>query len=229
MSAMNLSRIIASLMLAAMAVHHYLAVRLPAGIDQYDQRIRDAAGFVPDHIGVWVGTDEKVPTQAINTLRPNVIISRRYVNLETGASVGLLIVHCADAHHMVGHYPLRCYPLSGWELQTSQKRDWNAADRKITGMEYHFTMSSEDAGLGPAGQEKTITVANFLLRPGMILRDMDGLSKSIVGAAGPSLGAGQIQVYCQSDMPQAQLDAAVKALIEGYRPVLDAILSSPTN
>jgi hypothetical protein len=227
MSATNLPRIIAAVMLAAMAVHHYLTVRMPAGIEEYDQRIRAAAAQVPDHIGPWVSTDEAVPTQAVNTLRPNLIISRRYVNLETGVSVGLLIVHCADAHHMVGHYPLRCYPLRGWQLQSSQQRDWTAGDRTITGMEYHFTMSGDDSGMGPVGPDRAIVVDNCLLRPGMILRDMDGLSKSIVGASGPAMGAAQIQVYCSPNLSQAQLDVAVKTLVEGYRPVLDAILSNP--
>ena len=227
MSAMNLSRTIAAVMLAAMAVHHHLTVRMPAGVEEYDQRVRESVALVPDHIGPWVASDETVPAQAVNTLRPNLIISRRYVNLETGVSVGLLLVHCADAHHMVGHYPLRCYPLRGWELQSSEPRDWTAGDRTITGMEYHFKMTSADSGRGPGSPEESLTVANCLLRPGMVLRDMDGLSKSIVGAAGPSLGAGQIQVYCESSLPQAQLDAAVKALVEGYRPVLDAILSNP--
>jgi hypothetical protein len=41
------------------------------------------------------------------------------------------------------------------------------------------------------------------------------------------MGAAQIQVYCSPNLSHAQLDVAVKTLVEGYRPVLDAILSNP--
>jgi hypothetical protein len=215
-------RVLAVALLAAVGAHRYATIRRPAAVGQYHEAIRAAAASIPPNVGGWVGSEIPVPAQAIRVLAPNAIISRRYVNVENGTSAGLLFVHCSDAHDMAGHFPLRCYPAAGWDLRAARSREWAAGDLRVTGSEYEFTRRSRDG----AGGETTLVVANCLLRPGgLILPDMNSMTKSIVGAGGQSSGAGQIQVYFDAATTPQQRDAAVEALLGGYRPLVDAVLA----
>lgn len=226
MNATTIYRMLAAVLLAGIGLQRYASFHKSAGVDQYQEHIRTTAAAVPSRIGSWVGEDVHVPAQALTVLKPNVMLSRHYVNVENGHTAGLLLVHCGDAHHMVGHFPLRCYPANGWELRGSCSRDWAVGGLLIAGTEYEFHKELP----GPGGGEQSIVVANCLLRPGnKILRDMDSLSKTIIGAGGSSSGAGQIQIYFDSAVPQAQRDAAIMSLIQGYRPVIEAILAEPAD
>ena len=226
MSVFNINRTLAVLIITGIAVHQHLAFYRTPGIDQYHANVRAAAGTVPTRIGPWIGQDVPTRVQALTVLRPNVMISRRYVNVETGGGVSVMLVHCVDAHSMVGHFPGRCYPADGWTLKQSTPRDWVVSGRTLTGTEYEFTMSDDLDG-GQSTQD--IIVANCLLRPGgLILRDMDSMSNSILGAEGQGLGAGQLQVIFDAAVPQDQRDAVISSLIAGYKPVLDAILATPS-
>ena len=224
MSAAVVYRVAAAVLLAGAATHRYATVRRPAGVDDYHRRVRDAAAAVPRHIDGWVGEDVPVPAQAIRVLDPNVIISRRYLNVENGLTAGLLFVHCSDAHDMAGHFPVRCYRARGWDVRASRPRDWAAGGLLLTGYEYEFVAgTAEGPGAGAA-----IVVENCLFRPGgQVLRDMDTMTRSIVGAGGQASGAAQIQIYFEDGVPQDRRDAAVEALVRGYRPLIDAVLAGP--
>ena len=221
-SASTTYRVVAAVMLAAIATHRYATVRRPAGIDDYHRRVREAAATVPDYIGGWVGEEVPVPAQAIRVLDPNVIISRKYLNVENGVTAGVLFVHCSDAHDMAGHFPLRCYPARGWDVRASRSRDWKVGDLLVTGSEYEFTADMLEGRRVNAA----MVVDNCLLRPGgQVLRDMETMTRSIVGAGGQSSGAAQLQVYFDAAVPQDRRDEAVEALVKGYRPVIDAVLA----
>ncbi len=186
--------------------------------------IRGAAALVPTRIGTWIGQDVDVPVQALAVLKPNVMISRRYTNVENGTVAGLMLVHCGNAHHMAGHFPLRCYPARGWVLQSAESRDWDAGGINITGSEYHFHLDA----LSNHADDQSIVVVNCLLRPnGQILRDMDHMSRTIIGAGGAASGAGQLQVYFDSSVPREQRDAAVETVLGGCKPLIQAILANP--
>jgi hypothetical protein len=223
--ATGISRLLAVALLGAMALQNSLTVHRGGNVDRYDARIRDAADQIPARIGPWIGRDVKVPARAQTVLQPNVLISREYVNVETGQRAGFVLVHCDDAHHMIGHFPLRCYPADGWKVVSVRPRDWKVGDLRLMGTEYEFSM--REIG-GQINGERQITVANCLLRPnGLVLRDMESLSNSIIGAEGQATGAGQVQIYFDSDEPQSLRDDAIASLVAGYRPVIDAILGDP--
>jgi hypothetical protein len=212
------------MLIVAIGVQRYAAGRHSPDVARYQENIRLAAGQVPDRIGGWVGQEAPVPAQALTVLKPNVMLSRRYVNVENGQTAGVMLVHCSDAHHMVGHFPLRCYPARGWKVQSSKPSEWIIGDLHLTGTEYQFTKES----LG--GGDESLVVANCLLRPGhRVLRNMEELSATLGGAGGTSSGAGQIQVYFQANVPADQREQAIGALLRGYRPVLDAVLATPGN
>jgi hypothetical protein len=212
-------RTLAAVVLAGIAAHRYAAVRTPADVGEYHRRVREAGGAVPAHIGGWVGSDTAVPAQAVRLLDPNLLVSRHYVNVEDGRSAGFLLVHCADAHDMAGHFPPRCYPAAGWTLRARRPREWTVGGLRVAGFEYDFSKDSLE-------EHRGITVASTLLRPGgQVFPDMAAMTRSILGAGGQSSGAGQLQVYFDDDrLSQDQRDAAVVALLGGYRPVIDAIL-----
>jgi hypothetical protein len=218
----TLYRVLGLALLAAMGAQRYLVDHRSPDVTLYHERIRAAADRVPSRIGPWIGQDSDVPAQALTVLKPNVLISRRYVNVESGITGGVLLVHCSDAHHMVGHFPLRCYPARGWDVRGSEPRDWTVGGIRLTGMEYQFTRQTR------GGEEQSLVVANCLLRPaGRTLRNMEELSATLTGNDGTSSGAGQVQVFFPSSVPAEQREEAIGILLEGYRPLLEAILAKP--
>jgi hypothetical protein len=215
----------AVLMLAGLGAHRLAVVHRPAEVAAHHRHIREVAASIgPGEIHGWIGQDNAIPLQTMRVLDPNVIISRRYVNVESGTVAGFLLVHCSDAHDMAGHFPLRCYPADGWERRGARPREWRVGDLVVQGMEYQF--SRRERFVQQA--ESNIVVCNFLLRPGQLLPDMDAMTASIVGAGGQSSGAGQVQVYFDASVPQENRDQAVVALVGGYRPLIDAMLASAT-
>ncbi len=196
----------------------------PADVAATMAAIRASVEKVPNRIDGWVGKDIPPSIQATTLLKPNVIISRQYINVDTGMPIGFLLVHCSDAHDMAGHFPLRCYPAQDWKVISSEAKDWVASDMSVPGMEYKFT---KDATIGGKG-EASITVANFLLRPGHIVRDMDAMVSLIRGAGGQAQGAAQVQVCFYGEVPPEFRDRTVKSFITAYEPVIRAILADPT-
>jgi hypothetical protein len=223
MRTLSIWRLLTAALLVLIGGQRYLSTQRTTGVESYHQRIKEAARRVPLQIGPWVGQNVPVPPQAVSLLDPNVILSRRYVNVENGATASVLLVHCSDAHDILGHYPPRCFRGQGWDLVDSRSRDWTAGDLRLPGMEYRFRRAAEGFG---ATNESSIVFANALLRPdGQVLRDMEELTRSAAGANGPLWGAGQFQVCMDASIPQEHRDAAANALLEGYRPVVDAILA----
>ena len=219
----NVYRLLAGLILAAIGIQHAVAMHRPASTVRYHERVKAAAELVSKHIGPWVGEDVPVAVQATTLLRPNVMVSRRYVNIENGLTAGFLFVHCSDAHAMAGHFPLRCYPARGWDVRNSAVRDWSVDGLAISGMEYTF--SSPENSTSPH-QPQLVVVANFLLRPGVkVLRDMDAMVSSVIGAGGPASGAGQMQIYFDASVPQEDRDAAIVTLVGGYADSIRTILA----
>jgi hypothetical protein len=219
-------RLLALLVLTAIGAQRLVVMHKPAEVKLYQQHIREAAAAVPTQIDGWIGRDTRLPTQALNLLTPNAYVSREYTNVETGMRANVLLVHCSDAHDMAGHFPLRCYPADGWTCSSATARDWNIGNFNMTGMEYEFYKSET---VGQSKAEESIVVANCLLRPGQVLRDMDAMTATIVGAGGQSSGAGQIYVLFDASVPQAERAKAIKTLVGGYRPVIDAILAPANN
>ena len=221
----NISRVAAIVFLGAIAVQNYAARLSTPDLDAYRAEIRATAAAIPNRIGSWIGQDVSVPTRAVTVLQPNVLISRDYLNVENGLHAGVLFVHCSDAHHIVGHFPARCYPADGWQLVRSGPVDWHAGNLRLTGTEYEFFM--QEIGEDFSGQQRII-VDNCLLRPGgLVLRDMDGVSRSIIGATGQSTGAAEIQFYFAATVGKTQRDQAISELTAGYRPLIDAVLATP--
>jgi hypothetical protein len=212
----------AAIMIVAFGAHRLFASSPLPGADKYHARVRAQAAAEPLNIGPWVGQPVAVPSRASRMLQPNVIISRRYLNVEDGQSAGFLLVHCSNAHHMAGHFPLRCYPAEGWTLRSSHPQDYVVGSLVLRATEYEFTMDAP-------GRTRSMTVINCLLLPGgKVVRDMNEMVKAVVGVSGQNAGAGQIQVYFDGIPPEAQRAQTLDALVTGHSQVLAAILADPS-
>jgi hypothetical protein len=131
--------------------------------------------------GSWSGKDTEMPTPAIQLLRPNAILSRRYKNEARNEFVDFLIVDCGDARDLQGHYPPNCYPAQGEnELLDERKlRVWHLPHMDITGVEYHFAPKSQTSD----GK----VVFNFFVMP--VVPDLTVSHKELNGIICPDISS----------------------------------------
>ncbi len=163
-------------------------------------------------IGRWTGSDTPVPPAAVQLLKPNVILSRHYVdNLSntnrSGDSADILIVQCRDSGDMVGHYPENCYPAGGERLDDKKEHTWLVKGVEIPLTEYLFTRSSRN-------QTYRRCVYNFLVVPGRgIVPDMKGVNKAAEDYQRRYFGAAQFQVVMNADIPPEDRQNIFETLI----------------
>jgi hypothetical protein len=197
-------------------------LRSPAAADSasYLKSVREAYASTPKRLGHWVGTDVPVPVSAITLLRPNVVLSREYLNVETGIRATFLLVHCGDARDILGHYPPVCYPSAGWVLQSAESRHWNVNDQMIPGYEYRF--ASE-----PASGLPSLVVMNTMLLPdGEFHEDMAAVRKTASRLRRRSWGAGQIQVLVDESLAPAQRDEVFVSLVQAHWALIKSIVDA---
>jgi hypothetical protein len=177
------------------------------------------AAASPTHFGTWVSLDAPIPEAAITMLRPNLTISRKYSNIETGEEATLLLVQCRDARDLFGHYPPVCYAAHGFKVIESSARDWQLDGLTIHGMEYTFTSTRPDV-------MTSMVIYDFMILPnGKTCRDMDGVYASARDPQRRQLGAAQLQILLSPTMPQEQRDALFLSLVQSNRPTINAILA----
>ena len=112
----------------------------------------------PYRIGNWLGEDVEVPSAAIEILRPNAILSRRFTHLKDGRLASFYIIHCSDARDMGGHFPPVCYPAQGWVLDTQQTCEVSIEEDSIPMRVYQFHGGVEFA------QQEQLRVFNFFVQ-----------------------------------------------------------------
>jgi hypothetical protein len=189
----------------------------PANAEAYHQRIRAAAAEMPLRVGNWIGAETPVPDAAVKMLSPNVIISRRYLNVVTAGEASLLLVQCGDARDIVVHYPPICLCNSGWTLADAKPRDWNVGGLLVRGTEYQFTMRSLD-------QMSSIVVDNFMVLPtGSIVRNMDAVNDAASDVQRRYFGAAQVQIITPAAMPAADRESVFSELVGSMAHTIDAI------
>ena len=186
---------------------------------QYHESVRSAAASAGMRAGLWVGTDIPIPPVAVAMLQPNVILSKRYENFQTGHTVSFLLVQCRDARDLQAHYPPSCYKGRGWLEQTATPRTWRIGDLTIDGTEYEFTSVRFDRADG-------LIIDNFMLLPGgRTCPDMKGVDAAADDYRQTFLGAAQVQVVANLSVPAPERQEAFEALIQAHRKLIDAILA----
>lgn len=180
---------------------------------QHQAEIAGALGSVPLIIGSWAGSDVPVPTEAVQILRPNAILSRRYSRIGGPESVLLAIIHCGDVRDMLGHYPPICYPANGWTNDAEQSRVLRLEGhegRRWPLRFYRFTRADRSAG------QRVMCVLNaFILPDGRLATEVDMLEERAVKKAMSRQGVAQLQfVFEIESSPEACAEVAQDILSE---------------
>jgi hypothetical protein len=174
----------------------------------------------------WTAVEHKPESAAVRLLRPNVILSRRYVQNTTSGNpmvAELLIVQCRDSRDMTGHYPPICYRNIGHELVYSERHPpIDVFGQQVPFTEYHFEKYKH-------GRAEKVYVYNFFVVPGRgAVDDIKGVHEAAEDYERRFFGAAQFQVLMQDVLSPA--DAAVReqvfASLLRSRPELIATLKN---
>lgn len=212
---------IVSLLLLAGVLVEQRGFAPPADAEPYNARVRAAGARVPLQFGDWTGTDVALPYDAVQSLQPNLLISRRYVNPVLGEQAMVLLVQCDDARTLGNHFPPVCYPAQGYTLVSGEPRQWEFGARRIEFMQYEFSRRSFDASAN-------LAVANFLVLPGgRIVRDMAPVKEAANDIHRRYYGAAEVQVIFDPGTQPDVRDAIVGMMAQLLEPVLRAV-SEPT-
>ncbi len=189
-----------------------------AAAQRHHEHAERAGAQVPFTIGPWVGREVPVPTSAEELLKPNVLISRAYENMDTGESASLLIVQCSDSRDLAGHYPPVCYPATGLEPGTAIARDWRIAAFQIPAMRYSFTEND-------VTKKSETVVDNFMVLPnGHFGRDMQEMRRIGKDRYLRHLGAAQVQLLTSGSMDDERRDQVFTEIMGVVVPLIEPFL-----
>jgi hypothetical protein len=202
--------------------------RAPAApAEAFQERAAAAIARVPYVVGDWVGTDMAVPPAAVALLKPNAILSRRYVCGRSSLADGpidaeLLIVQCRDSRDMAGHYPPNCYPAAGQKLLSSRPFRFAVGAIAVHGIEYHFAPApSSDT------DSQSRCVYDFFVVPGKgIVADIAGVRASAADRDRRGFGAAQIQLVISDRFSQAERQHAFADLLGPQEPLLRTLIQA---
>lgn len=177
---------------------------------------------VPHQFGPWLGVDIPTTPAAVELLRPNRVVQRRYMNAQTNESFELLIVHCGDVRDMDGHYPPICYPAHGWTLAGRGQAELGLSITDAVGRSYRFSRTNDI-------ETVEMIVTNLFAIP-VDEGPAFGPDLTLIQAAGrvrtrARLGAAQVQVITPQGLDEARRDEIVRtafSLVEGvFRTVAE--------
>ncbi len=207
---------VAIILLCGMAVERCM-LPAPADAQAYHENIRRAAGQIPMRVGEWVGQDVPVPPAAVQMLSPNVILSRRYVDVARGLDASVLLIQCGDARDMTAHYPPVCMGNAGGRLDRADPRRGTGGDLVVDGTDYEFSTRSFD-------RMDTVHIANFMVLPdGRIAPDMTLVTEAASDVRRRYFGSAQVQVVTGRQMNQDQRDTTFATLVGAMRDTIQAI------
>jgi hypothetical protein len=210
---------LAALLLVALLSARLFLFRQPPQAEGYFKRVVAATVATPTSFGSWVSMDAPVPPAAITMLRPNVTVSRRYTNLQTGQQATFLLVQCADARDLMGHFPPVCYAAHGFREVAADAKDWSVEGLAIQGTVYTFSSTRPE-------DLSSMIIYDFMILPdGRTCRDMEGVNATARDPRKRQLGAAQLQVLVSPTMPEDQRDALFLTLVQVHRRTIDAILA----
>ena len=217
-------------LLGGMVVQHRSRLRPDdAVVRNYHERAKEAVNEMPPmpHIdGVtWNAEARKPETAAVRLLKPNVILSRHYVEGVTDRyprTADLLIVQCRDSRDMTGHYPPICYKNIGYEMVEAKARPpVQVGGESVPFTEYHFEKWSQ-------GQPQRLCIYNFFVVPGRgVVRDIEGVHEAAEDYERRFFGAAQFQVLIPlNQVPRRQdRDAIFASLLQSHPDLIETLKS----
>ncbi len=196
----------------------------PENVEGYFETVARTIDRLPYRIGNWIGSDlSTAPPQVMEMLRPNRVLHRGYSS-ETDR-FRLVMVHCTDVRDMQGHYPMRCYPATGWTPTGSEttKATFAGEERDLTIFRFER--------LGDFGNPMKITIGLFFALPtrGMpepaqaIYADLSGVRGASENRRRNQLGSAQIQIIFDSDKPSEDVIRVIEAIAPALDPVIETV------
>jgi len=207
--------VVCALLLLVGAAANRLSLPRASDADAYHERVRAAAAGIPLRVGTWVAEDVAVPTESVEQLHPNVLISRRIRNVATQDVASLLLVQSRDVRYIFPHYPPVCYPGAGLTLTSQKLVPLRMGNVSVNATRYTFESNIFRRG--------GLQVDNFMVLPdGTFQPDMLGMERRI-GADQRYFGAAQIQIVHGDNRAESEETAVSEAILATYRPLIDAI------
>lgn len=208
-----------ALLVVMIALRSAGTTRIP-GADIYFQDVKEVVKAIPYKIGdSWVGHDIETPPAAVQLLKPNVLLHRRYNDLKTGRTFSLLIVHCGDVRDMIGHYPPNCYPAHGWREVANESAEFSLSGLRFPAREYLFSRVSD-------GVEARMRVFNFFVLPdtsAQIYADYEALDRASRGRRSAALGAAQVQVLGGENLTVAERREVVQTFVQAIESTVRTV------
>jgi len=189
--------------------------------------IRAAIDDVPWIIGDWRGREVEVPEAARRILKPNAMLSRRYVR-EAPDGGGMqaatfVLIHCSDTRDMNGHEPSVCYPSAGWAPVGESYRT-HTFRSDLTG---EIVVNESIFRAPGAVKEHAVRILNFYVLPdGTTTHDPSELSQRAGRERLAVLGVAQIQLVGSASMPLDRALAILRELIDGTGEPLEALFET---
>ena len=206
-------------LLAGIAIGNADRQRAPEGVDAYQEQIREAVKLIPYVAGNWVGIDKEINQDALRILDANSTLSRVYRNLSTGGTATLLLVQCADARSLLGHYPPVCYPSQGWSEISSRPRTITVDSGTFNATEYVF-------GYDLIQKSTPLEVLHFTVLPdGQIAPNMDLLDISARDRRFTFFGGASVQFIVSAGLTDEERMDAYKLLYQAAAPWIARVKS----
>lgn len=196
----------------------------PENVEGYFETVARTIDRMPYRVGRWIGSDlSSAPPQVLEMLRPNRVLHRGYSS--ESDRFRLVVVHCTDVRDMQGHYPMRCYPATGWTPTGSETVQATYAGQKRDLTIFRFER------MGDFGKPMQITIGLFFALPtqGMpepaqaIYADLSGVRGASENRRRNLLGSAQIQIIFDSDRPSEDVIKVLEEIDPALDPVIEAV------
>lgn len=189
----------------------------PPGVEAYHASVRDAVALIPYNLGDWIGKDTEIRQEALKILDANSTVSRVYSNMKTRRTATLLLVQCADARSLLGHYPPVCYPTQGWSQLAAKQRPVPPAYGDFQATSYAF-------GYDLMQQSNSLQVLHFTVLPdGQIAPDMNLLETAARDRRYTFCGGASVQLIVDSGLSEAEQAEAYEMLFTAAAPWIEAV------
>ncbi len=105
---------------------------------------------LPAEIGPWVGTNNAVTEETLNTAGAVSHVSRTYTNSQTGERVDVWLV-VGHARDISRHTPDICYPSQGFAMDGTQLKQPIVPDGSSQDANFHTARFKKESALGAGG------------------------------------------------------------------------------
>ncbi|MGI6460300.1 MAG: exosortase-associated EpsI family protein [Candidatus Hydrogenedentales bacterium] len=206
-------------LLAAIAVDQGYRHQVPAGAETYHALVREAAMTIPYQLGNWVGIDSEISRGALQILDANVALNRSYRQVGTNRSGTLLVVQCADARSLLGHYPPVCYPSQGWSQISTKPHEIEIEGISLHATEYVFAYDT-------LAQFTRLAVLHFTVLPdGRTAPDMELLERVARERKTKFLGGASIQFVSDAGLSEQDRDEIYDFLLLAAKAWIEEVQS----